>query len=221
VIGVFVGTITENGGEGTDTLILRGGNTALGYTTLTLDTELENLDASQTTSTKLNLTGNASDNVLTGNAAANVLSGGAGNDTLNGGTGNDTLIGGTGDDTYVLGRGYGSDTVRENDATPADNDVAQFGAGIATDQLWLRHVGNNLEVSIIGTLDKLTFENWYLGEQYHVEQFKTANNKVLLDSQVDVLVQAMAQFSPPSSGQTTLPQNYQATLTPVIAVNWQ
>ena len=85
----------------------------------------------------------------------------------------------------------------------------------------MRHVGNNLEVSIIGTSDKLTLENWYLGNQYHVEQFKTADNKVLLDSQVESLVQAMATFTPPASGQTTLPTNCQTALAPVIAANWQ
>lgn len=37
-----------------------------------------------------------------------------------------------------------------------------------------------LEASIIGTSDKLIFENWYLGNQYHIEQPKTADNRVLL-----------------------------------------
>ncbi|MBC7700396.1 calcium-binding protein, partial [Aquabacterium sp.] len=57
-------------------------------------------------------------------------------------------------------------------------------------------VGNNLEVDIKGTSDKFTLTNWYLGNQYHVEQFKTSDGKVLLDSQVQALVQAMAAFSP-------------------------
>lgn len=90
-----------------------------------------------------------------------------------------------------------------------------------TDQLWFTKTGNNLEVSIIGTTDKLTMTNWYLGSQYHVEQFKTSNGKTLLDSQVQNLVSAMAAFAPPAAGQTTLSANYAASLQPVLAANWQ
>jgi hypothetical protein len=43
---------------------------------------------------------------------------------------------------------------------------------------------------------------------------------VLLDAAVDALVDAMAAFSPPASGQTTLPTNYGKVLAPVIAANW-
>jgi hypothetical protein len=60
-----------------------------------------------------------------------------------------------------------------------------------------------------------------LGAAYHVEQFKTSDNKVLLDSRVDTLVQAMASFAPPAAGQTTLLPAYQTVLAPVIAANWQ
>ncbi len=116
---------------------------------------------------------------------------------------------------------YGRDTVRDNDGTSGNVNAARFLAGIAADQIWLRHVGNNLEAGIIGTTDRLTVENWYLGEQYRVEQFRTADGKLLLDSRVENLVQAMAAFAPPAAGQTTLPPVYQDTLAPVIAANWQ
>jgi hypothetical protein len=46
------------------------------------------------------------------------------------------------------------------------------------------------------------------------------DGKVLLDTQVESLVSAMASFSPPAAGQTTLPQNYQDSLGSVIAANW-
>ncbi|MBK7764853.1 MAG: hypothetical protein IPI44_01365 [Sulfuritalea sp.] len=185
----------------------------------TLGANLENLTLAGAGA--INGVGNDLSNSIAGNAAANILDGRRGNDTLNGGAGADTLIGGTGNDTYVVGRGYGGDTVRENDATVGNLDAAQFLAGIASNQVWLRHLGNNLEVSIIGTRDKLTVENWYLGSAYHVEQFKTADGKLLLDSRVELLVQAMAAFAPPAAGQTTLPPTYQDTLAPLIAANWQ
>lgn len=101
-----------------------------------------------------------------------------------------------------------------------NTDVLKFLSGLSTDH-WLRQVSNNLEVSIIGTTDKATLTNWYLGSQYHVEQFKTSAGKTLLDSQVQNLVSAMSAFAPPAAGQTTLASNYVTVLTPVIAANWQ
>ncbi len=64
-------------------------------------------------------------------------------------------------------------------------------------------------------------KDWYHGDQYHVEQFKIADGKTLLDTQVQNLVQAMAAFSPPATGETTLPANYATSLSSVIAANWQ
>lgn len=152
----------------------------------------------------VNGTGNALNNVLVGNLAANILAGGAGNDT------------------YVLGRGAGSDTVQENDATAANTDIVKFSSSVAADQVWFRQVNNDLEASIIGTSDKFLISNWYLGAQYQVEQFKTTDgNKTLLASQVQNLVNAMASFSPPAAGQTTLPTAQANALSTVIAANWQ
>ncbi len=185
----------------------------------TLAAEVENLTLTGTSS--INGTGNAIDNLIIGTSGNNTLTGNAGNDTLDGKTGTDVLVGGTGNDSYVFGGGYGRDTIRENDSAAGNSDAARFLAGIAADQIWLRHVGNHLEASIIGTTDKLTLENWYLGSSYHVEQFQTADGKLLLDSRVETLVQAMAAFAPPAAGQTTLPPTYQDALAPVIAANWQ
>jgi Ca2+-binding RTX toxin-like protein len=224
------GKNTLSGGAGNDTYVVTSGDitteavnagidTVQSAITWTLATNVENLTLTGTTA--VNGTGNTADNVLLGNSAANTLTGGAGNDTLNGGAGADSLVGGVGNDTYWLGRGFGIDTITENDATVGNTDVAQFDTGIAVDQLWFTHTGNNLEVSIIGTTDKFTLTNWYLGNQYHVEQFKTSDGKTLLDSQVQNLVSAMAAFAPPAAGQTTLTGTAATTLTPVIAANWQ
>lgn len=162
----------------------------------------------------------ASNDVLTGGAGDDVLNGLAGLDTLDGGTGNDTLSGGTGSDTYVLGLGYGAETIQENDATSGNADLLRILEGVAADQLWFRRLSNNLEVSIIGTGDRATIGNWYTGDQYKVEQFQISDNQMLLHSQVDNLVQAMAAFSPPPPGQTTLTPAQQSALAPVIAANW-
>lgn len=88
-------TVTEAASAGDDTLRLRGDVETDSYSSLTLAANLETFDASQTGTTKLNLTGNALANVLVGNDADNILDGKAGIDTL---------IGGKGNDTYVLDR---------------------------------------------------------------------------------------------------------------------
>jgi Ca2+-binding RTX toxin-like protein len=158
--------------------------------------------------------------MLVGNAENNVLTGGGGSDTLDGRGGNDRLIGGTGNDVYLAGRGSGHDTIEENDATTGNLDSLRFDSGIGIDQLWFRKHGNDLDVSILGTEDVVSIASWYKGSQYHVEQFRTSDGRVLLDSQVQRLVDAMAAFNPPALGQTSLPASYQQQLTPVLAANW-
>jgi serralysin len=105
-------TITENAGEGTDTIW-----SAITYT---MAANVENMYLVDS----VNGTGNSSDNTIIGYGSGNntidggdgndtidggdghdVLSGGADNDTISGGTGNDTLYGGTGNDTLNGGTG--------------------------------------------------------------------------------------------------------------------
>lgn len=133
-----------------------------------------------------------------------------GNDLLDGGAGADVMLG-----------GYGNDRIQENDATAGNTDLALFDAGIAADQLRFRHVSNNLEVGSIGSADRFTLANWYLGNQYRVEQFRTSDGQSLLDSPVQNLVSAMAALAPPVMGETNLSAAYACQLAPVIAANWQ
>ncbi len=151
-----------------------------------------------------------------------VLYGNAGNDRLDGGLGADSMSGGLGNDICILGRGYGTDTVVENDITSGNTDVAQFLTGVTINQLWFQHVANNLEVSILGTTDKLVIKDWYLGTAEHVEQFKTTDgSKTLLDTNVYQLVDAMAAFAAPPAV-TTMPTNdpVYSNVVQVIAANW-
>jgi Ca2+-binding RTX toxin-like protein len=224
------GTDTMAGGLGNDSYAVdsaadvvteavnAGTDTVLAGVTYTLGANVENLTL--TGSTAINGTGNTLANVLSGNAAANTLSGGDGNDVLDGQAGNDVLAGGAGSDIYQMNRGYGADTIQENDATAGTTDVLQFLSGVNANQLWFGKAGNNLQVSIIGTADSATLQNWYLGNQYHVEQIKAGDGKLLQDTQVDKLVQAMAGFTPPAMGQTALTAAQQTALAPVLAANW-
>ncbi|WP_231502384.1 calcium-binding protein [Paracidovorax avenae] len=175
------------------------------------------------------LSGTPGDDTLYGTQGADALLGGTGNDTLYGGAGDDTLeggagqdllVGGLGNDMYLFGRGSQADRIVDEDSTPGNVDVLSVGPGVATDQLWFRREGNDLEVSIIGTEDRATIANWYAGSANHLEKIQTSDGKVLLDSQVDALVSAMAGFAPPAAGQTTLPSDYRSSLSNVIATNW-
>jgi Ca2+-binding RTX toxin-like protein len=169
--------------------------------------------------------------ILEGGGGGDTLYGGPGNDRLNGGAGNDDLFGERGGDTYFMYRGMGKDKINDMDSTfnHVDVDTLQIAADISVDQLWFRNTGFwDLEVSVIGTNDSVTIQYWgnlSTGDpgdsSQHIEQFKTADGKVLLDTQVNQLVQAMAAFAPPPAGQTTLPPDYQAALAPVLAANWR
>lgn len=58
------------------------------------------------------------------------------------------------------------------------------------------------------------------GHGFHVEQFQTSDGKILLDSQVQNLVQAMAGFATLAMGQIGLPAAFVSRLVPVIAAQW-
>ncbi|NDZ16100.1 calcium-binding protein [Variovorax sp. WS11] len=221
VLTANAGDNVLDGASGTDTASYHYSAAAV---TVSLAATGAQVTGGSGTDTLLNierLLGSSHNDTLTGNASSNMLTGGAGNDTLDGGAGNDTLIGGAGNDTYRMARGQGRDTIIEDDATAGNKDVVQFASGITADQLWFRQVGNNLEVSIIGTEDKLTLNSWYAGSGYQVEEFRTSDGHVLIDTQVQNLVQAMASFVPPAAGQTTLPQAYQNNLAPLLAADWR
>ena len=208
VVDVVTDVVTEAANEGTDTV-----QSAVPWT---LGAHLENLTLAGTAA--INGTGNTFNNVLTGNSGANVLAGGEGNDTYTGGLGSDTLsdTSTTSNDIYVWGRGQGADTLTD----AGGSDRLDILVGVTESQVWLRRLGSNLDLSVIGTTDRLTINGWYTSPSHRIESFKLADGQALLASQVQQLVDAMATFAPPAAGQTTLPANHAAALNPVIAPSW-
>ncbi|MFB0826320.1 calcium-binding protein [Chromobacterium violaceum] len=156
--------------------------------------------------------------VLVGGNGNEVLSGGAGADTLRGGAGNDTLNGGAGSDTYRFGRGDGVDLIQDSDG---QQDALEFDQGVNADQLWFRRQSNSLEVSVIGSADKVIVDNWFVGTANQLETIRAGDGKVLAASQVQTLIDAMAGFNPPAAGQMSLSPDCQSVLQPVLAANWK
>jgi len=209
--------VVELANEGTDKV-----SSSVSYT---LTTHLEQLFL--TGIAALSGTGNELDNIIYGNEGNNQLLGGVGNDSLNGGAGNDTLdggvandtlVGGAGDDSYLFGINAGRDVINNNDAL--GNDTLLFDAGINADQVWLRQLGNDLEVSIIGTANSIKVQNWYSGTANQLDSLQLADGKTLLATEVETLVEAMAAFAVPSLGQTSLTTAQHTALDSVIAASW-
>lgn len=103
-------TVTENAGEGSDTIRSSLANYALPANTedLVLIPGAGNINGA----------GNELANHLTGNEGDNVLAGGGGNDAIDGGAGADTMRGGAGDDSYWVDNV--GDVVTENAAEGVD-----------------------------------------------------------------------------------------------------
>ncbi|MCW9718518.1 hypothetical protein L5B83_09030 [Avibacterium sp. 21-599] len=202
--------VIEKSGEGVDKVI-----SSVSYT---LPIHLENLTLSGDKS--ISGTGNALDNVLEGNNENNRLIGYAGNDTLQGQKGSDLLMGGAGDDTYIFSRGDGNDFIKEE----SGNDVLRFNAGINSDQLWFKKINNDLVINIVGTNDSVIIDDWYKStsnSDYKIETIIAGDGKQLLESQVDSLVTAMANFDVPAAGQINLPADYHSKLDMVLAASWK
>ncbi|WP_051206324.1 proprotein convertase P-domain-containing protein [Sporomusa ovata] len=143
--------VTENAGEGTDTV-----QSSITYT---LGSNFENLTLTGTAA--INGTGNTLNNIITGNSANNTLSGGAGNDTLTGGAGSDT---------YLFGSGAGNDTINDYD-TSGGTDILQFQNLVMASIAFTRN-GNDLVCTIAQTGETARVSNWTLGTSYQVDQFK-------------------------------------------------
>ena len=137
-------TVTENGGQGFDTVF-----TSASYT-LTAGADIELLTTIDDDSTAaLDVTGNASGNIVRGNDGNNVVSGGAGNDTLAGLAGQDAFLFDTALDAAlnvdkILDFTVADDTIRLDDAVfvglaTSGLDATQFANGTtaqdATDRI--------------------------------------------------------------------------------------
>ena len=145
-----------------------------------------------------NLNGSNYDDQLTGNSSDNVLTGRGGHDV------------------YQIGTASGHDTVDDS----SGNDTVTF-SGIDHGQLWFWQESNNLNITVAGTDNQVTIQNWYGDTANQVEAIVSLDeSSVLLNTQVDQLVSAMASYSVPSGAGNVIPQATKDALQPVLAANW-
>ncbi len=118
---------------------------------------------------------------LDGGAGDDLLSGSVGNDTLDGGDGNDSLFGGNGNDTYLFGRGYRNDRIYENDTNLGNIDKVLIASGVMPDDVRLVQSGDARSLDLIinnpdGAKATLTLMDWFVGDQYKIEQVVFADD---------------------------------------------
>jgi hypothetical protein len=87
-----------------------------------------------------------------------------------------------------------------------NTDVLQF-SNLNQTNLWFQHVGNNLQINVMGTTDQILVKDWYVsgtsGTDNQVERIQTADGLTMFNTDVEKFVQAMAAFAPPSAAQTS------------------
>ncbi|MEL6708798.1 MAG: calcium-binding protein, partial [Pseudomonadota bacterium] len=123
-------------------------------------------------------------------AGDDIISGFALADRFEASAGNDIMRGGDSGDTYVFGIGSGQDRIEETVSNQNfdDDDVVEFGAGIARSDLSFDRVNDDLIISIDGTSDTLTiagqFENYVGFTDNDVETFRFDDGSILTKAEI-------------------------------------
>ena len=146
--------------------------------------------------------GNGGNDLLYGGDGLDVIWGGDGDDLLSGGAGNDSLYGGEGNDVYLFSKGDGHDHIHEGKGT---NDIL-FLNGIKAEALSFRRNtdGDNLELTVQGSTDAITFDNWFLYDRLKdnvisehrdmkVESIITGDGLVISSKKIDALIEKMSE----------------------------
>jgi Ca2+-binding RTX toxin-like protein len=159
-----------------------------------------------------------------GNEWGNVLRGNDGDNVLIGRGGDDYLAGGLGHDTYRVAPGDGRDVIAE---TGGAADRLVFEGDRGPHDLILSRQADDLRVLVAGGRDSVTIRDWFRGPDFQVETFEAGGGHTLLHTQVESLLQAMAQFTTDTglsweaaaTGAWTGGQ--QAQFQAILAAHWQ
>ncbi|MCX4186624.1 calcium-binding protein, partial [Methylophaga sp. OBS4] len=137
---------------------------------------------------------------------------------------NDTLRGGVYGDTYRFNLGDGHDVITDitNSNSTSYRDILQFGgtADFDEEDLWFSREGDDLQITIAGTNDQITVNDWYTSSNNQIEEISIGSS-VLFNTKVEQLVSAMASYDVPNGEGNVIPQDVKEELQPVIANTWQ
>ena len=137
--------------------------------------------------------GEYGDDYLVGGVGDDLIEAGEGDDTVAGGEGNDWLDLGEGSDTALIFNESGQDTLVLGTADGAERNVIEFVESSYED-LWFERDGNDaLRVSVLGTEDTLTVDDWFASES-HASLIRDANGREVDTASVNHLITAMATF---------------------------
>jgi Ca2+-binding RTX toxin-like protein len=247
VVDVASDVVTELASEGTDTVqsaitytlganvenLSLTGTAVINGTGNTLNNVITGNSANNT------LNGGAGNDTLNGGQGADILIGGTGvnqlygnegNDILSsdaaatggsgyeGGTGNDTITGGQQNDTYRFNIGDGQDTITDV-GLAGFTDIISFGAGITSSMLAYTRVGNNLLISVNGSVDTITVNSWYSNTLNQIEQISFANGTSLNASQLQTLTSGLTLRAASTTATQDL-SNMAALSTPSMEENY-
>ncbi|MFA5455500.1 MAG: calcium-binding protein [Sulfurimonas sp.] len=126
--------------------------------------------------------------VLRGTDNNDSISGSMESDTINGKKGDDQLYGDDGDDTYIFNLGDGQDTIYDSSWNTNNKDIIRFGEGIASDNLDVTRINDNLVLTIQGTTDKITVMDYFMNTSSKIEEFAFADGATLTSQQIESMV---------------------------------
>ncbi|WHU01956.1 cadherin domain-containing protein [Sphingomonas sp. NIBR02145] len=153
------------------------------------------------------LYGGDDDDNISGGGGVDWIDGGNGNDTISGGAGADTLSGGDGDDLYIFEAAFGADTVID---FGGQNRIL-FAAEVSLETLWFARVGNNLQITVIGTTDRVTLQNYFAPSWPTLMGEVSTQTHTLFLGHAQALVNAMTAISA-ASPPAVMPESIVAML---------
>src|SRR5205085_111114 len=92
------------------------------------------------------------------------ISAGDGNDYVDGGPGGAFITGGAGTDTIYFSRGYGLQTLVDNDAPPSSPDIVLLGADVLPSDVTASRSGTGLTLRVAGTSDSFAINKYFLND---------------------------------------------------------
>lgn len=96
---------------------------------------------------------------------------------------------------FVVMPGQGTQSFTNTSGLAVPAGELRFGGGIGANNLWLKQIGSDLELDLLGTRNKTTVKNWFGANPGARFAEVKVGGGLEIDSQVGALVSAMATYS--------------------------